>query len=330
MQHPHARGGSVVVDLFDAASYHQLVLHTEGRSQATLRLYLTYQRRFLDYLSERGLGADLDALNPVNVRQAVLWLQKHGQGARGGEMAARMFVDVMRIWSNFLEREGVWEVSPLRRVRRMRVRRLERQPFSRTEVQALVQATSTSPFPERDRLLLLLLLDTGARIGEIMTLGLDGVSVTERHIRVLGKGLRERTVPFGDAQLADGGPTLRALRAYLRVRAELLARFPERGANQLLLDRRGYAVGRRAGTDIIRRLGDRAGVPNAIPHRCRHTFITQYLTVHVGDESGLRRLVGHISRDVLADYTHLSQLAITERQQRASIVSYLLGGQKSS
>jgi site-specific recombinase XerC len=98
----------------------------------------------------------------------------------------------------------------------------------------------------------------------------------------------------------------------------------------LLLDRRGYPIGRRAGTDIIRRLGNRAGVADAIPHRCRHTYITAYLTAHPGDEMGLRRLVGHLSRDVLADYTHLSQLAITERQQRASILSYLLGTKKSS
>jgi site-specific recombinase XerD len=212
----------------------------------------------------------------------------------------------------------------------MHIRRLERQPFSRTEVQALVQTSSDGTFPTRDRLLLLLLLDTGARISEITSLTMNCVSLSERHIRVLGKGNRERTVPFGDGSVADGGPTMRALRAYLHVRDELLEQHPDRHTEVLLLDRRGYPIGRRAGTDIIRRLGNRAGVADAIPHRCRHTYITAYLTAHPGDEMGLRRLVGHLSRDVLADYTHLSQLAITERQQRASILSYLLGTKKSS
>lgn len=318
------------MDLHDAASYHQLVLASEGRSLATQRLYLTYEKRFLNFLAERGMAADMEALNAVNVRQAVLWMQKHGQGARGGEVATRTFLDILRIWANFLEREGVWEVSPLRRVRRMHIRRLERQPFSRTEVQALVQTSSDGTFPTRDRLLLLLLLDTGARISEITSLTMNCVSLSERHIRVLGKGNRERTVPFGDGSVADGGPTMRALRAYLHVRDELLEQHPDRHTEVLLLDRRGYPIGRRAGTDIIRRLGNRAGVADAIPHRCRHTYITAYLTAHPGDEMGLRRLVGHLSRDVLADYTHLSQLAITERQQRASILSYLLGTKKSS
>ena len=318
------------MDLADAASYHQLVLASEGRSPQTMRLYLTYQKRFLEFLAARQIPADLDALNPLNVRQAALWMQKHGQGARGGEVATRTFLDVLRIWANFLEREGVWDVSPLRRVRRMHVRRLERQPFSRTEVQALVPASSQRAFPTRDRLLLLLLLDTGARISEITSLSLDRVSAAERHIRVLGKGNRERTVPFGDGSVADGGPTLRALRASLRERDELLEQHPDRQTDVLLLDRRGFPIGRRAGTEIIRRLGNQAGVPNAIPHRARHTYITTYLTAHPGDESGLRRLVGHLGRETLADYTHLSQLAIAERQQRASILSYLLGNQRSS
>jgi site-specific recombinase XerD len=318
------------VDLADAVSYHQLVLASEGRSLATQQLYMTYEKRFLEFLAERKIAPELEALNAVNVRQAVLWMQKHGQGARGGEVATRTFLDTLRIWANFLEREGVWEISPLRRVRRMRVRRLERQPFSRTEVQALLQASAGSTFPARDRLLLLLLLDTGARISEITSLTVARVSTTERHIRVVGKGNRERTVPFGDATIADGGPTMRALRTYLHVREELLLRHPEQPTDILLLDRRGYPIGRRAGTDIIRRLGDHCGVTNAVPHRCRHTYITTYLTAHPGDEMGLRRLVGHLSRDVLADYTHLSQLAIAERQQRASVLSYLLGNQRSS
>jgi integrase/recombinase XerD len=306
------------VDLYDAASYHQLALSAAGRSTATTRIYLLYQRRFLEYLEQRGIAPDLDALNPVNARQAVMWFQQRGQGKRGGEVATRYFLNVLKTWASFLETEGVWGDSPLRRVRRMKVRQLERQPYTRTEVNAMLQACETSRTPERDRLLLLLLLDTGARISELTGLDVQDVRADTRTVRVLGKGNRERTVPVGVPQHPDGGPLFRALRAYLKVRELRVKRSPERAGERLLLTVQGFPLTAEGGTDIVKRLGEEAGVDGAIPHRFRHLFCTVYLTKFPGDEIGLRRIVGHLSGDVLRDYTHLAQSELARRAGRVS------------
>jgi len=306
------------VDLVDAASYHQLALQAEGRSPATLRLYLLYERRFLEFLEARRLPPTLDALNPLNARQAALWFQTRKLGARGGVVATATFLDTLKTWSSFLAREEVFVSSPLQRVRRMRVQVLERQPYTRTEVHAMLDACERSRSPERDRLLVLLLLDSGCRIGEAAKLKVDDIRLDLRTVRVMGKGSRERTIPIGVPQQPDGGPLFRAYRAYLKVREHRIARTPERAGDRLLLTNAGYPLTAEGGTDVIKRLGDAAGVADATAHRFRHTYATVYLTKYPGDETGLRRILGHLSRDVLATYVHLASTAIAQRAGRVA------------
>lgn len=230
------------MDLLDASVFHQLTLQAEGRSPATLKLYLLYQRRFIEYLAARRIAPRLEALNPTEVRRATLWFQQRGRGSRGGTVATATFLNVLKVWAAFLEREGVWDDSPLRRVKRVKVRRLERQPYTRQEVNAILHACELTRTPERDRLLVLLLLDSGARISEITGLRLDDVRFDTRTILVLGKGDRQRTVPIGVPEQPDGGPVFRAQRAYLKVRERQVQRAPERAA-----DRRGLPADRRRG-----------------------------------------------------------------------------------
>jgi len=313
-----AQGVSGVVDLVDACSYHQLALQAEGRSPATLRLYLQYQRRFLEYLEQRRIRPDLEALNSLNVRQAVLWFQGRQLGARQGTVATATFLATLKTWSNFLEHEGIWTDSPLRRVKRVKVRHLERQPYTRVEVGAILQAAQHGRTPQRDHLLLELLLETGARSAEIAGLKVDDVSFEQRTVLVLGKGNRERIIPVGVASQSDGGPLFRALRAYLPIRQHQAMRAPERVGKQLLLTAAGFPLTPEGVTDIVKRLGNAAGVEDAIPHRFRHLYATIYLTTFPGDEIGLRRIMGHLSDDVLRTYVHLSQATLAQRAGRAS------------
>lgn len=318
---PRAKGAQWIVDLNDAVTYHQLVLASEGRSQKTSRLYLLYQKRFLEFLQSRSIPPTLDALNALNVRQAVLWFQQRQVGTRGGVVATGMFLSVLKTWAMFLEREGIWETSPLSRVRPVKVRRFERQPYTVTEVGAMLNACTSSHMPERNRFLILLLLDTGARISEITGLRLEDVSFSTKSIRVLGKGNRERTIPIDDPQQSDGGPTWRAYRAWLKVRAAQAERLPGRAGDKVFLTAAGYPLTGPGATDIVKRLGAVAGVQGAISHRFRHTFATQYLTMHPGDESGLREIMGHLSNEVMRIYTHLSRAAVRMRMGAVSLSS---------
>jgi len=307
------------MDLLDACAYHQLALGADGRSVATQKLYMTYQRAFLDYLNARRIPPTLDALNPLNVRNATDWFRAdRATGARDGQCAVQMFVATLKTWAAFLEREGVFEESPIARVKRPKVAKRLREPFTPQEIMALWAASQQTHFPVRDEALLLLLFDTGIRIGEAVTLTLDKLRLDERHLVVglEGKGRRERLVPIGDPTKRDGGRTLRALRTWLKHR-------PESQSDYVFVDRRGFSIGAAAGSDIFKRIGTLAGVANAIPHRARHSFCTHYLTANPGDELGLRRIVGHVSREVLADYVHFASTTIAQRAGLSSLVETL-------
>jgi len=141
---------------------------------------------------------------------------------------------------------------------------------------------------------------------------------------VLGKGKRERTLPIGLVTTSDGGPLMRSLRAWVKERGDLARRHPERAEAWLFLTIGGYHLTARGAADVIKRLGTVAGVANAIPHRFRHTFCTVYLTRFPGDEQGLRRIVGHLSQDVLTDYVHLAEQDIAQRAGRVSPTQHWL------
>jgi site-specific recombinase XerD len=314
------------VNLLDAVSYHQLVLASEGRTEATQRQYLYFEKVFLRYLEREEIKPTLDALNPANVRGALEWYQHQpaiAQRTRGGEVGGMVLVDTMHLFARFLEREEILPDDPLRKMRRVKIAKRLREPFSKVEVVALWGATRSAPTALRDEALLLLLLDTGMRIGEACTITLDKLKLAERQIIVGadGKGRRERIVPVGQIDKRGGGRTLSAIRRYLGYRPD-----NARGRNRLFLGRDGYPLEAHGGSAVIARLGKIAGIEDAGPHRLRHSFATQYLVTYPGDEIGLRRVIGHISSQILADYVHIAQSIIADRTGRASLAEQWLGG----
>lgn len=311
------------MDLVDAISFHQLTAAAEGLSAATQRQYLHFETVFLRYLQAEQIAPQLDALNEANVRAALLWYrqQPHPTASRGGEVGGQTLVDTLHLFARFLEREGVYVDDPLRKLRRVKVPKRLRQPFSQGEIIALWGACRSSVQPVRDEALFLLLLDTGMRIGEVCGLTMDRLHLEQRLI-VVGedaKGKRQRLVPIGATDKRDGGRTLRALRRYLDERQA-----SNRSGGRVFLGRDGYPLESQGGSQIIERLGRTAGVKEAGPHRLRHSFCTWYLVTYPGDELGLRRIVGHISKEVLADYVHYSQTVIAQRAGRASLAEQWL------
>ena len=190
----------------------------------------------------------------------------------------------------------------------------------------MCQAASASRTPERDEALLLLLLDTGMRIGEAATLVVDKVDLTGHQLMISdqGKGRRERLVPFGNPGQRGGGRTVQALRRYMGVRPG--SAFDH---GRFFLSHDGYAMKSIGMSRIIQRLGESAGVKDPIPHRLRHTFATWYLVQYPGDEIGLRRIMGHLSKEVLTDYVHFAQHILAQRVGRASLSDQWLGAGRS-
>jgi integrase/recombinase XerC len=177
------------------------------------------------------------------------------------------------------------------------------------EAAALVRAAAEhaddgSPVGLRDVAMLELLYATGIRVGELVGLDVDDVDRERNVVRVLGKGRKERTVPFGR-------PAARALDFWLKQGRPLL--LVEGSGPALFLGARGGRVDQRAvRTVVYRRIAEVPGAPDIGPHGLRHTAAT-HLLEGGADLRSVQELLGHASLATTQLYTHVS----TDRLRRA-------------
>ncbi len=169
---------------------------------------------------------------------------------------------------------------------------------------AALRADDGSPLGRRDVAILELLYATGIRVGELCGLDVDDVDRERRVVRVLGKGRKERTVPFGR-------PADRAIAAWLEGGRSRLATAGAGAA--LFLGSRGRRIDQRAVRAMVHaRLVDVPGAPDLGPHGLRHTAAT-HLLEGGADLRTVQELLGHASLATTQIYTHVT----TDRLRRA-------------
>ncbi len=177
------------------------------------------------------------------------------------------------------------------------------------EARALLEAGAGhaddgSPVGLRDVAILELLYATGIRVGELCGLDVDDLDRERRVVRVLGKGRKERTVPYGL-------PAERALAAWLERGRSRLAVTGSGAA--LFLGARGRRIDQRAVRSLVhRRLADVPGAPDLGPHGLRHTAAT-HLLEGGADLRTVQELLGHASLATTQIYTHVT----TDRLRQA-------------
>lgn len=147
----------------------------------------------------------------------------------------------------------------------------------------------------RDRALLELLYATGVRVSELCGLDVSDLDRSTRTLRVLGKGDKERTVPYGT-------PAARAVDAWLAERPALAA---ADAGDALLLGARGRRIDPRAVRDVVHRAAAAADVPDLGPHGLRHSAATHVLSGGA-DLRSVQELLGHSSLATTQRYTHVS------------------------
>jgi integrase/recombinase XerC len=169
-------------------------------------------------------------------------------------------------------------------------------------VRALLDTTAESvaddgPVGLRDLLVLELLYATGVRVGELCGLDVDDVDPGRRLVRVLGKGRKERSVPYGV-------PAAHALDAWLTTGRPALATSDSGPA--LLLGLRGGRLDPRTARKVVHdRLAAVDGAPDLGPHGLRHTAAT-HLLEGGADLRSVQEVLGHASLGTTQIYTHVS------------------------
>ena len=204
----------------------------------------------------------------------------------------------------FLARRGVVRRNPAREVRAPRPAQKLVSFLPTDEATAVVDGRGVGGAArERDVAVLELLYATGLRVSELAGLDLDAVDSDARLVRVLGKGGKERIVPYG-------GAAARALDAYLRLRVGG-ARGP------VFLNARGGRLTTRSIHTIVRRAVRAAGVTRRVsPHTLRHTFATHLLD-RGADLRMIQELLGHSRLSTTQRYTHVSTAQLLRTYEAA-------------
>ena len=268
------------------------------RSEHTIRAYVADARSLLVHLADSSPGATIAELDLRTVRS---WLAKYSAaGAARTSMARR--TSSVRTFGKWLERVGAVQIGPAERLSAPSSHRtlpgvLRHNQAAQALAAAESGAAELDPIALRDRLIVELLYATGVRVGELCGLDLDDVDTDRRLIRVLGKGNKERSAPFGvpaaqalDGWLVSGRPALVGARS---------------GAALLLGKRGGRLDQRQARTAVHEVLDTVPGGPGLGPHGLRHTAAT-HLLEGGADLRVVQELLGHASLATTQIYTHVS------------------------
>ena len=267
-------------------------------SPSTVRAYRSDLNQFLEFLEGHGGAARRpESIDPLFVRAFLGHLHER-QESRA--TTARKLA-CLRSFFRFLVREGIVEENPARVVRTPKLERKLPRLLAEEEVVRLIEAPDAStPKGKRDRAILEILYATGMRVGEMVALDLEDVDLSERTIRVLGKGGKQRRVLFGEK-------AREALLAYLGARRTAPGR-GSRGddAEALFHNRRGGRLTDRSVRRILdARIRECALKHRISPHGLRHSFATHLLD-RGADLRAIQELLGHASLSTTQRYTHVS------------------------
>jgi integrase/recombinase XerC len=294
--------------LADAVDAFERHLRLErNRSAHTVRAYLGDVVGYLDHLARLG-GRSVADVELSNLRG---WLGVlRARGVSRATMARRSAS--LRTFSAWANRAGLISSDPGQLLASPKTRRTLPAVLRVDEAQELMTVELDPDAPReialRDRLVVELLYAAGIRVSELVGLDIDDVDRRRRVLRVLGKGAKQRTVPYGlaadrvlDDWLTDGRPALATAAA----------------GPALIVGVRGNRIDQRTVRTIVhRRAAAVPGAPDLGPHGLRHSAAT-HLLEGGADLRSVQEVLGHASLSTTQIYTHVSVERLRRSYQQA-------------
>jgi len=288
--------------------------------------FLTYLPIFLDYLAvEKGLAKNSLASYGIDLRHFGHWLNdqtidvdaverihivKYFQSLRGAGISARSVARALaaiRGLFRFLVAERHLKKDPTENLENPKLWSTLPKSLQPSDVEALLAAPDrTTADGLRDAAMLELLYATGLRVSELIRVRLDEIVMDAGFLRTIGKGSKERIVPFGDA--AKG-----VILEYMENGRPDLDKYAD---PHLFLSRRGRPMTRQSFWMKIVRYAREAEIKAHIsPHVLRHSFAT-HLLENGADLRSVQMMLGHSDISTTQIYTHVSRARLQKLYER--------------
>lgn len=194
----------------------------------------------------------------------------------------------------FLLEEGYLLGDPAKPLKKVKAPKVIIEAFTVDQVRELIAMPNKKTFVGfRDYCIMLVLLDTGLRLSELLNIRLDDVDLQQRKIKVMGKGAKERYVYFNTT-------TRDALKRYMDVRGQNLFH------SFLWISREDGPLKRETIQERLAQYGQQAGLKNVrvSPHTFRHTFAKLFI-LNGGNTLALQNLLGHSTLEMVRHYVNL-------------------------
>ena len=299
-------------------------LKIQRRSPKTISFYLRNLKMFFKWLRRHGYQGILGDISLSTVKKYILYLEEEHRRFQDHPYTPQQdqglsphsiqgHVRTLKALSSWLYREEYLLENVLARLRLPKAPKIDIKVLTDDEVKTLLSAINfNTSAGARNYSILLLMLDSGSRLGEVIELKLPKTDIEHGQVWVNGKGNKERVVPIGTR-------CQRYLRRYIvHFRPEPIR--PQ--IDNVFLNLDGSPITENSIKLMFKRLSVKCKIPRLHAHLCRHTFGTNYLR-NGGDVFSLQKILGHEDLATVKLYMHLVDADVVQKHKLYSPIDRL-------
>ncbi len=306
------------IDISALVEHFELFNKTEGKSPKTILWYNMALTQFQRFLKQSDKSTLLGELGETQVREFILFLQDKvkwqdnpylpKQREKLRAITIQTYVRALRGFFNWLYKESYTGENRLAKLRPPKAPIKVVDTLTQVEIAKILSSIDLNTAAGvRNFTILVFLLDTGLRLSELTNFELIDINIQGGYVKVMGKGSKERIVPFGTTVQKA------ALRYMLHFRPEPF----NMTIQKFFLTLDGKPLTQNSIKMIFERLSSKSGIKRLHPHLCRHTFATNYL-INGGDVFSLQQILGHTTLEMVRHYVNLASSQTTIQHRKYS------------
>jgi site-specific recombinase XerD len=311
----------MMITLRKATDYYLSTLETEGKSPRYIDWLKTRLNYFNRYMQEiYGQDIKLQDLTVEDGREYMRSLmerkKRYSNHPMHTEEDGKLKIQyihglgrAVRSFSTWAFEQEYLDENVMHRLKLPKIPNINPEPLSEEEIESVLKA-SLYDTDERYRnfAILMLFLDCGIRLSELVNLKLSKIDFAIGEMTVFGKGSKERKVPIGTQ-------AKRALMDYVTMQRP--NPINPQHEDIVFLNADGFPITQTAVEKIFQRIKKAADIPKFHPHCCRHTFSVRYL-MNGGDAFSLQKILGHTTLEMTKRYVNMASGDIKDKHRRFS------------